>query len=215
MVIIGGGPGGYEAALVARQLGGEVTLVEDAGLGGSAVLTDVVPSKTLIAAAEVMTTIRRAEELGLGLRSSGVSLGEAVGVDLGRVNARIRSLALAQSADIAARLRAEGVRLIAGRGRLDGTHGVVATTAEGEERLTADIILIATGAYPRELPSAQPDAERILTDVQLLESDAGDLDLERWAAERAPEKIAVPDTEYDSEFWRDVDDEGVGGQGRY
>jgi hypothetical protein len=59
------------------------------------------------------------------------------------------------------------------------------------------------------------DAERILTDVELLESDAGELDLQRWAAERAQEKIAIPDTEYDSEFWRDVDDEGVGGQGRY
>jgi hypothetical protein len=59
------------------------------------------------------------------------------------------------------------------------------------------------------------DAERILTDVQLLESDAGELDLQRWAAERAQDKITIPDTEYDSEFWRDVDDEGVGGQGRY
>lgn len=59
------------------------------------------------------------------------------------------------------------------------------------------------------------DAERILTDVELLESDAGELDLQRWAAERAQEKIAIPDTQYDTEFWRDVDDEGVGGQGRY
>ena len=65
VVIIGGGLGGYEAALVARQLGGEVTLVERRGLGGSAVLTDVVPSKTLIAAAEVMMRVRRAEEVGL------------------------------------------------------------------------------------------------------------------------------------------------------
>lgn len=58
------------------------------------------------------------------------------------------------------------------------------------------------------------DAERILTDVQLLESDAGELDLQRWAAERGREKISIPDADYDSEFWRDVDDEGVGGHGR-
>ena len=54
VVIIGGGPAGYEAALVASQLGAQVKLVEDRGLGGSAVLTDVVPSKTLVAAAEAL-----------------------------------------------------------------------------------------------------------------------------------------------------------------
>lgn len=58
------------------------------------------------------------------------------------------------------------------------------------------------------------DAERILSDVELLESDAGELDLERYSAEHPQEKIPIPDTEYDAEFWRDVDDEGVGGQGR-
>ena len=58
VVIVGGGPGGYEAALVARQLGGDVTVVDTDGLGGSAVLTDCVPSKTLIATAEVMSEVR-------------------------------------------------------------------------------------------------------------------------------------------------------------
>ena len=57
VVIIGGGPGGYEAALVGSQLGGDVTLIDTDGLGGSAVLTDCVPSKTLIATAEVMTEV--------------------------------------------------------------------------------------------------------------------------------------------------------------
>ena len=63
--IIGGGPGGYEAALVAAQLGGEVTVVDRDGLGGSAVLTDCVPSKTLIATAEVMSDTAESGELGV------------------------------------------------------------------------------------------------------------------------------------------------------
>jgi len=65
MVIIGGGPGGYEAARTARQLGAEVVLIEESGIGGNAVLTDVVPSKSLIAAAEAAQQIELAKSLGL------------------------------------------------------------------------------------------------------------------------------------------------------
>ena len=65
VVILGGGPGGYEAALVAAQLGAEVTVVDSDGIGGSAVLTDCVPSKTLIATAELMTEVGGAAELGV------------------------------------------------------------------------------------------------------------------------------------------------------
>ncbi|HMQ37599.1 MAG TPA: NAD(P)H-quinone dehydrogenase [Micropruina sp.] len=166
VVIIGGGPGGYEAALVAGQLRGSVTLIERRGLGGSAVLTDVVPSKTLIATAEVMTTLRGAHELGLRLDGTD-DLADAFSVDLAAVNDRVLRLAAAQSADIGARLRAEGVRLIEGTGRLDGTEFVIAEAAGGEERLRADIILVATGTTPRELPTARPDGERILTWTQL------------------------------------------------
>ena len=55
------------------------------------------------------------------------------------------------------------------------------------------------------------DAERIISDVDLLDHDANDLDLGRHTATHSGEKIGVPDTQYDSEFWRDVDDEGLGG----
>ena len=64
IVIIGGGPGGYEAALSGRQLGADVTLIEKSGIGGNAVLTDVVPSKTLIATAEAAQRVNHATALG-------------------------------------------------------------------------------------------------------------------------------------------------------
>ena len=65
VVIIGGGPGGYEAALVAAQLGADVTVIEDSGLGGSCVLTDCVPSKTLIATASLMAAMEGTKDLGI------------------------------------------------------------------------------------------------------------------------------------------------------
>ena len=165
VVIIGGGPGGYESALVAAQLGADVTVVDTDGLGGSAVLTDCVPSKTLIATAELMTEVSGATELGIEIGEDGVI------VDLARVNQRVLALARAQSADIEERLVKEGVRIVRGRGRLDGPSRVIATDestdpAAGGSRDTvieADAILVATGAAPRTLPTAQPDGERILT----------------------------------------------------
>jgi pyruvate/2-oxoglutarate dehydrogenase complex dihydrolipoamide dehydrogenase (E3) component len=161
VVIIGGGPGGYEAALVASQLGADVTVVDSDGIGGSAVITDCVPSKTLIATAELMTDVAGANELGVMIGEDGVR------VDLGKVNRRVKTLALAQSADIARRLEKEGVRVLQARGRLDGPSRVVA----GEETLEADAVLVATGAAPRVLPTAQPDGERILTWEQVYDLD--------------------------------------------
>ncbi|WP_375482575.1 hypothetical protein [uncultured Mycobacterium sp.] len=58
------------------------------------------------------------------------------------------------------------------------------------------------------------DADRILADIELLDIDAGELDLARASVADSGEKIAIPDTDYNAEFWRDVDDEGVGGHSR-
>jgi dihydrolipoamide dehydrogenase len=123
-----------------------------------------VPSKTLIATAEVMTDLSEAGELGI--------IVDRPAVDLHRVNQRVKSLALAQSADIEGRLDREGVKVVHGRGRLDGPGRVVATLADGtEETYDADAILVATGAAPRTLPTAQPDGERILTWEQVYDLD--------------------------------------------
>lgn len=172
VVIVGGGPGGYEAAHVAAQLGAEVTIVDTDGLGGSAVLTDCVPSKTLIATAEVMTEVAEAGELGITMQDKEGDAASGITVDLQRVNARVKQLAADQSRDIARRIDRDGVRLVQGRGRLDGPSRVVATGADGSEAvLDADAVLVATGAAPRTLPSAQPDGERILTWEQVYDLD--------------------------------------------
>ncbi|MEN8673552.1 NAD(P)H-quinone dehydrogenase [Nocardioides sp.] len=159
VVILGGGPGGYEAALVASQLGAEVTVVDSDGIGGSAVLTDCVPSKTLIATAELMSEVAGAAELGVNFRDSDGDAATSLRVDLGRVNERVKRLAADQSGDIARRLDKEGVHVVPGRGRLDGPNRVVV----GDTSYDADAVLVATGAAPRTLPAAQPDGERILT----------------------------------------------------
>ena len=89
IVIIGGGPGGYEAALAGIQLGAEVTLIERNGVGGSAVLTDVVPSKALIATADAANAVRHATDLGIRFKSSGASVHPEVDIDLGAINQRL------------------------------------------------------------------------------------------------------------------------------
>ena len=171
IVIIGGGPAGYEAALVAAGRGkdvAEVTIVDCDGIGGACVLFDCVPSKTFIASTGVRTELRRASGLGfdIGIEDAKISLPQ--------INNRVKTLARSQSADIGTQLLREKVNVVAGRGELIDDvpgmahHRVRVTTNDGKVGiLKADVVLIATGASPRVLPSAVPDGERILTWRQL------------------------------------------------
>ncbi len=173
VVVIGGGPGGYEAALSAAQLGADVTLVERTGIGGAAVLTDVVPSKTLIATAEAAGNMATAETLGVQFFVRGTD-GKAskpeLAVNLAAVNKRLLELARDTSRDMRTSLTDAGVRLIEGHGRLDGASAVIVSTGPGGtdfERLEADTVVVSVGATPRILDTAKPDGERILTWTQL------------------------------------------------
>jgi pyruvate/2-oxoglutarate dehydrogenase complex dihydrolipoamide dehydrogenase (E3) component len=149
IAILGGGPAGYEAALVAAQLGAEVTVIDRDGIGGSCVLTDCVPSKTLIAASDRVGDAR---------------------VDLKALNAHVKELAAQQSDDIRARLLREGVTVLPGAGRFSYDQPprghlleVIGPGGGAAETLTADVVLIASGGTPRVLPTAVPDGERILS----------------------------------------------------
>jgi pyruvate/2-oxoglutarate dehydrogenase complex dihydrolipoamide dehydrogenase (E3) component len=173
IVIVGGGPAGYESALVAVQLGAQVTLIDRDGIGGACVLTDCVPSKTLIATSDRVTAFRDAPLVGVGVSSGNVR------VDLTSVNGRIKELAHQQSEDIRARLIREGVTVLAGAARFSveqparahrlevfavgDTVGDTAGSGAVLETVEADVVLLATGGTPRVLDTAVPDGERILS----------------------------------------------------
>ena len=171
IVIIGGGPAGYEAALVAAARGrdvAEVTVVDSDGIGGACVLWDCVPSKTFIASTGVRTELRRAAGLGFDIAI------EDAKISLGQIHNRVKTLAKSQSTDIGHQLLHAGVNVVHGKGELvDDTsgmahHRVRVTTFDGKVGvLKADVVLIATGASPRVLPNAKPDGDRILNWRQL------------------------------------------------
>ncbi|HET8982458.1 MAG TPA: NAD(P)H-quinone dehydrogenase [Pedococcus sp.] len=180
VVILGGGPGGYEAALVGAHLGARVTVVDRDGLGGAAVLTDCVPSKALISTADFMSQFETAADLGVHLEDNeGDEVSDSV-AELAAVNRRVMRLAAAQSRDIGRRLEADGVRVLRGVGRLASASRVRAELEDGGvEEIPADVVLVATGATPRVMATAQPDGERILTWQQI------------YALQELPEKLVV------------------------
>jgi pyruvate/2-oxoglutarate dehydrogenase complex dihydrolipoamide dehydrogenase (E3) component len=179
IAVLGGGPGGYEAALAGAQLGADVTLVERTGVGGSAVLTDVVPSKTLIATAEATNAIGEAADLGVQFFTRGENgrpVRPEVAVNLAAVNARLLRLARQQSEDMKSQLIKAGVRIIQGQGRLDGPQRVIVSNGRGKSRtdfdeIEADTLVVSVGASPRLLESAMPDGKRIFTWTQVYSLD--------------------------------------------
>jgi dihydrolipoamide dehydrogenase len=178
VVILGGGPGGYEAALVAAHLGAAVTVIDRDGLGGAAVLTDCVPSKALISTSDFLSHFAAAGNFGL--RFAGAMPGGQAGADLVAVNERVLGLAAAQSRDVEARLDKVGVRVCRGLGRLVSPAKVSLELSAGTtEELNADVVLVATGSTPRVLGSAMPDGERILTWKQI------------YALSEVPKKLIV------------------------
>ncbi len=144
-----------QAASTAARLGARVTLVEDNVVGGSANLRDCIPSKAMIATGGVLTLAARAHKLGLERLEPRLDLAamrERVEAITGRIEATSTQL-----------LASQGVRVISGRGRLDGARTIeVDSMEEGSISLHADAILLATGSRPRVPTWAPVDGKRVL-----------------------------------------------------
>lgn len=161
VVIIGGGPGGYAAALYAHNFGLTVALVEKEAVGGTCLIRGCIPAKTWLQAAEVFTTVSHAADFG-------VVVGEPSfdwGVALERKNSIVNNLVTG----LGGLLKMRKVDVINGFGRLAGPGKVVVATDDGEQTLEARNVVLATGSVPRSIPNYDFDGVRIVSSDHALD----------------------------------------------
>lgn len=162
VAILGGGPGGYVAAIRAAQLGLKPVLVEREHLGGVCLNWGCIPTKALLRNAEVARLLREGKEFGFSVAE--VTLDYAAAVE------RSRKISARLVKGVELLMKANGVTVAWGSGKLTSAHTVdVALNDGGTETVSAGAIIIATGSRARLLPGVAADGERILTARHALE----------------------------------------------
>lgn len=155
LVVIGGGPGGYVAAIRAAQLGMQVTLVEREHLGGICSNWGCIPTKALLASADVVRTVEQAG--GFGVMAS---IGP---IDIQKMIQRSRNIADKMAGGVRMLLKKNGVTVIMGSGRLAEPGVVEVMNATGKLRLRSSHIILATGSRARQINGVTADGEKIVT----------------------------------------------------
>ncbi len=161
VIVIGGGPGGYVAAIRAAQLGLNAVVVERENLGGICLNWGCIPTKAMLRSAEVFHLMHRAKEFGLKA--------DGIGYDLDAVVKRSRKVAGQLSGGVAHLLKKNKVTVVMGEATLAGKGKVSVKTDKGTEELTAKNIVLATGARARELPGLEADGDLVWTYRHALE----------------------------------------------
>jgi len=157
LTIIGAGPGGYVAAIRAAQEGAQVTVVEDAEVGGTCLNWGCIPTKTLIASAEALERTRGADEFG-------VEVSGTIGFNLSKILERKNKIVSTQIKGIRGLLKSRGVTLIEGRGSLLSGDIVRVEKKDGSILdVRSDRIIIATGSRPAKLAGFPFDGEQVMT----------------------------------------------------
>src|SRR6267378_1484445 len=156
LIVLGGGPGGYVAAIRAAQLGMKTALVEREHLGGICLNWGCIPTKALLRSSEIHHLLHRLDEFGFSAKD--------IRFDAGKVVARSRAVAKQLSNGVAHLLRKNQVTVFDGHGRLAGKGRLtVEKDREPVAELSAEHIVLATGARARSLPGLEPDGDRVWT----------------------------------------------------
>ena len=156
VIIIGGGPGGYVAAIRAAQLGKKVAVVEANHLGGICLNWGCIPTKALLENAEVYDIVKNAKKYG-------IEVGD-VTVNWEKMIKRSRDVAKRLSKGIEFLIKKNKIDYISARGKLLGNGKVETTDADGKiTEISADNIIIATGARAKYFPGMEPDGNQVIT----------------------------------------------------
>jgi dihydrolipoamide dehydrogenase len=171
VVVLGGGPGGYAAALYGASAGLNVALVEEDKVGGTCLHRGCIPAKALLQAAEVFRSVRHAGDFGFRLPDGDTT------IDWSALNARKTGIVNQLHKGLSGLLRRRKVTVAAGRGRLT-TDGAVAVNGE---TLRGRAVVICSGSVPRSLPGIQIDGDRVISSDHATNSGRDTL----------PERVAV------------------------
>lgn len=161
IVVVGGGPGGYAAALYAHNFGLDVALVVDERPGGTCLLRGCVPAKQWLHIAEVYSTVRHASDFGVVVGEPEMDWEGALARKQKTVDGHVRGLE--------GLLKKRNVETVPGYGRLDGPNAVVVDTENGEKRIEGRHVILATGSHSRTIPGYEIDGERIVTSDHALD----------------------------------------------
>ena len=170
-MVLGGGPGGYAAALFAHNFDLSVALVTDERPGGTCLLRGCIPAKQWLQIAEVYNSIRHASDFGVIVSEPELDWGAALARKNKSVDALVRG--------VTGLLKKRNVEVVTGRGRLEGPKTVVVSGDDGERRLEGRSLIIATGSHSKSLPGYPIDGHRIITSDHALD----------WPAR--PERVAI------------------------
>lgn len=170
--IIGGGPGGYTAAIRAAQLGGKICLIEEAQIGGACLNRGCIPSKAYYEAALRIKAVKAGDEFGISASLKGFDLAKCV--------KRKDSIVDKLTGGISSLLKGWGVDIISGRGKLTAPDRIEASCADGSTvDISARKIIIASGSRPSMIPGVEADGKYVHTSDSI------------WTVDALPNRLAI------------------------